>query len=267
MASTDMIRDAVDAASDQRYPGTSAQPARFALVLNALDDPVARAQAIAGVLEPVGATIEPLSTLDRGVLVATFPDRAFGGPNGAAFAAAHRFQEVFDLEAAEPDLPTDLFPDDIVPDEFVEEDAEGFPAECWAPAEASLPAAWAITSITAPEAWTFSQATQRPARGTGTIVAQPDTGITAHAELADISVVPGFDVLDNDADPTDPLDGANPGHGTATASVVVSGLAGTVTGSAPGASLMAIRAVESVFRITQVSVARAIDWRSTTAPT
>ena len=41
MASTDLIRDAVDAASDQRYPGTSAQPARFALVLNALDDPVA----------------------------------------------------------------------------------------------------------------------------------------------------------------------------------------------------------------------------------
>ena len=76
--------------------------------------PVARAQAIAGVLEPIGATIEPLSTLDRGVLVATFPDRAFAGPNGAAFAAAHRFQEVFDLEAAEPDLPTDLFPDDIV---------------------------------------------------------------------------------------------------------------------------------------------------------
>ena len=40
----------------------------------------------------------------------------------------------------------------------------------------------------------------------------------------------------------------------------MSGSAGTVTGSAPGASLMAIRAVESVFRITQVSVARAIDW-------
>jgi hypothetical protein len=170
MASTDLVRDAVDAASDQRYPGTSAQPARFALVLDALDDPVARAQAIAGVLGPIGATIEPLSTLDRGVLVAAFPDRTFAGPNGAAFAAAHRFQGVFDLEAAEPDLPTDLFPDDIVPDEFVEEDAEGFPAECWAPAEASLPA-WAITSITAPEAWTFSQASSGQGQGTSSAVA------------------------------------------------------------------------------------------------
>jgi serine protease len=260
MASTDLIRDAVDTASVRRRPGTSAQPARFALVLNALDDPVARAQAIAGALAPLGATIEPLSTLDPGVLVTTFPDRAFAGPNGAAFAAAHRFQEVFDLEAAEPDLPTDLFPDDIVSDEFVEEGAERFPFGCGAPAEPSLPAAWAITAITAPEAWAFSEETQRPARGTGTVVAQPDTGITAHAELVGITVVPGFDVLDNDADPTDPLDGANPGHGTGTASVVVSGAAGTVTGSAPGASLMAIRAVESVVRITQVSVARAIDW-------
>jgi hypothetical protein len=207
------------------------------LVLNALD-PVTRTQAIAAVLEPIGATIEPLWTLDRGLPSATAPDRAFAGPNGAAFTAAHRFQEAFDLEAADPDLPTDLFPVDIVPDEFVEEDAEGFRAECWAPAEACLPAAWAITSITAREAWTFSHATQRPARGTGAIVAQPDTGITAHAELADISVVPGFEVLDNDADLTDPLHGANPGHGTATASVVVSGPAGTVTGSAPGASLL-----------------------------
>ena len=67
-------------------------------------------------------------------------------------------------------------------------------------------------------------------------------------------------MLDNDPDPTDPLDGQNPGHGTGTASVVVSGPAGTVTGSAPGASHMAIRAIESVVRITQVSVARAIDW-------
>jgi hypothetical protein len=34
MASTDLIRAPIDAASDQRYPGTSAQPARCALVRN-----------------------------------------------------------------------------------------------------------------------------------------------------------------------------------------------------------------------------------------
>ncbi len=91
----------------------------------------------------------------------------------------------------------------------------------------------------------MSHANQRPARGTGTVVAQPDTGIAAHAEQADISVVPG-DVLDSDADPTDPLDGANPGDGTATAGVVVSGPAGTETSSAPGASLSTSRAAAAL---------------------
>jgi hypothetical protein len=38
------------------------------------------------------------------------------------------------------------------------------------------------------------------------------TDLILHA--VDASVVPGVDVLDNDADPTDPIDGANPGDGT-----------------------------------------------------
>ena len=70
----------------------------------------------------------------------------------------------------------------------------------------------------------------------------------------------GFDIVDDDPDPTDPLDGQNPGHGTGTASVLVSPAGRIVIGSAPLATLMPIRAVESVVRITQVSVARAVDW-------
>ena len=260
MASIGEIRATVEAATQRRHPGTAVQPAKFALILHELDDPVERARAIAAALAPIGATVEPLSNLDPRVLVATFPERAFAGPDGAAFAAAHRFEEAFDLAAAEPDLPTDLFPEAGIVDEFTREDVGNFPPGCFAPAEAALPADWAITAIRAPDAWAFSTANQRPAQGVGTIVAQPDTGVTAHAELAGITTVGGFDVLDNDPDPTDPLDGENPGHGTGTASVVVSGPAGTVTGSAPGASHMAIRAVESVVRITQVSVARSIDW-------
>ncbi|MGH8918703.1 MAG: S8 family peptidase, partial [Actinomycetes bacterium] len=113
------------------------------------------------------------------------------------------------------------------------------------------------------QAWAFSEVRQRPDRGAGVIVAQPDTGITMHVELDGISHAPGFDVLDNDPDPTDPLVagfGDNPGHGTGTASVVVSLPPGRVTGTAPRAQHMAIRAIESVIRITQVTVASAIDW-------
>jgi hypothetical protein len=86
MASTDVTREPVQAGSDQRYPGTWAQPAQSALVLDTPDDPVVQPRAIGGVLDPIGATIEPLATLDRGEAVAMFPDRAFAGPNGAAFA-------------------------------------------------------------------------------------------------------------------------------------------------------------------------------------
>jgi hypothetical protein len=250
---------AVEAATEVRRPGAVAQPARFALILGDAEDPVTRMREIGAALAPIGATIRPLSTLDPHVLVAEFPDRAFAGPDGAAFAAAHRFREAFDLEAAEPDLPTDLFPDAGSPEEAVQEDV-GNLLGCFAPEEPALPAEWAIDAIRAPEAWAFSEANLRPSRGSGTVLAQPDTGVTVHPELVGITTVPGFDVLDDDTDPTDPLDGQNPGHGTGTASVVVSGPAGTVTGSAPGASHMAIRAVESVVRITQVSVAEAIDW-------
>ena len=254
------LRAAVEAATAVRHPGATAQPARFALILRDTDDPVARRAQVAADLAPLGGTVEPLSTLDPQVLVAEFPERAFAGDDGAAFDAADRFRRRFDLAAAEPDLPTDVFPEPDRPGRALEEDVSGFPPGCFAPENTALPAAWAIDAVRAPQAWAFSVAGGRPDRGRGAVLAQPDTGITPHPELADVVRVAGFDVLDNDPDPTDPLDGQNPGHGTATASVAVSGPAGTVTGSAPAATHMAIRAVESVVRITQVSVARAIDW-------
>ena len=52
----------------------------------------------------------------------------------------------------------------------------------------------------------FSEQDGRPSRGQDVIVAQPDTGITAHVELVGVTFVPGFDVIDEDHDPTDPLD-------------------------------------------------------------
>ena len=61
-------------------------------------------------------------------------------------------------------------------------------------------------------------------------------------ELVGVAFVPGFDVIDDDNDPTDPLtESGNPGHGTGTASVLVSLESYIVTGSAPKARLMPIR--------------------------
>ena len=112
-----------------------------------------------------------------------------------------------------------------------------------------------------PAAWAYSEHSGRPSRGQDVIVAQPDTGITAHVELVGVAFVPGFDVIDDDNDPTDPLtETGNPGHGTGTASVLVSLDSYIVTGSAPQAQLMPIRTIENVVRIRQITVARAIDW-------
>lgn len=254
---------AVRAATTLRLPGTTDQPARFALILNPAEDPVERAVAITAALAPLGAQLAPLSTLDPQVLVAEITDRTLSGDSATAFAAAHALEDVLGLEAAEPDLPTDLFPEPPPGGPALR--SADLPFGCQAPREDALDQTpmWALDAMQVPQAWAFSEARQRPDRGAGVIVAQPDTGITKHIELDGILSVPGFDVLDDDPDPTDPLVGGfadNPGHGTGTASVLVSLPPGRVTGSAPRAQHMAIRAIESVIRITQVSVARAMDW-------
>ena len=139
----------------------------------------------------------------------------------------------------------------------------GFPPGCYVDPEPALEAtpAWAIDRMHVPAAWVFSEQSGRPSRGEDVIVAQPDTGITPHVELVGVAFVPGFDVIDDDNDPTDPLtEPGNPGHGTGTASVLVSLDSYVVTGSAPQARLMPIRTIESVVRIRQITVARAIDW-------
>lgn len=253
------IRDATTV----RDPEVTDQPARFALILHPGADPVDRAAVITAALAPLDAQVAPLSTLDPQVLVVEIADRALTGDSAAAFTAAHALEDTFGLEAAEPDLPTDFFPEPPAGD--AELRSASLPFDCRAPREEALDQTplWALDAMRVPQAWAFSEARQRPDRGAGVIVAQPDTGITRHVELEGIQSVPGFDVLDGDPDPTDPLAdglGDNPGHGTGTASVLVSLSPGRVTGSAPRAEHMAIRAIESVIRITQVSVARAIDW-------
>jgi serine protease len=242
-------------------------PARFALELRPGQDPAAVAQAVERSLADLGATVAPLSTLEWGVLVVELPERTLEAVNPTdAFAAGYALADELDLAAAEPDLPTRFFPEEPPPRHagpLVDEDVGGFPPGCWVPEEPALDATprWAIERVHAPDAWAFSEQRGRPSRGAGAVVAQPDTGVTAHAELVGVAAVPGFDVLDGDPDPTDPLrGGGNPGHGTGTASVLVSPTTLRLSGSAPAASHMAIRAVESVVRISQVTVARAIDW-------
>ncbi len=256
-------RDAITTATLVR-PGTTTAPARFALQLRPGQDPDRQAGRVREALAPLATAVGPLSALDPDVLVVELPDRSFGPDAPAAFVAAHELRERFDVAAAEPDLPTAFFPEDeeLGGGDVHRESVEAFPPGCWAPEDPTLGTdpRWALKAMRVPEAWEFSAGQRRPARGAGVVVAQPDTGVTAHPELTGVTRAGGWDVLDGDADPTDPLGAGSPGHGTATASVLLSPGSLVVAGTAPRARHLPIRAVESVVRISQVSVARAIDW-------
>jgi Subtilase family/Peptidase family S41 len=122
-------------------------------------------------------------------------------------------------------------------------------------------AAWALQNMRVPEAWNRS-----PARGAGIAVAHPDTGVTKDPELQPgLDLTRQRDLLDNDNDATDPLTKRwwwrdNPGHGTGTASVVMSRAAGSVTGTAPAADLVPLRAIHSVVLVYDGDVARAVEY-------
>ena len=259
-----MIEDVAAAIGASTIPAaadSSLPRARFAMLVRATDDPQRKAAEIAASLAPLGATLRQLSPVETDVLVATFADRAFGVDDARAFAAAHVIRETFDLEQAEPDLPTNVYPEQEPPSGQKDPTTESVQGLCFTDAQPELAPRWALDAMRVQEAWAFSDAQQRPSRGAAIVIAQPDTGVTDHGELAGVDRVAPRDVLDDDGDPTDPLeDVGNPGHGTGTGSVAVSREDGVVAGAAPLASHMPIRAIKSVVRITQVSVAEAIEW-------
>ncbi|MEU7532076.1 S8 family serine peptidase [Saccharothrix sp. NPDC042600] len=254
--------DALLAATRVLPPDLTARSARFALVLRPSQDPVAVADGVRTTLADFAVRVRPLSPLEPRVLLVDLPGRVPAAAPEVSFEAAYALADAFGLEAAEPDLPTDFFPEEPL---FApgRESANGFPPWCWVAEDPELhdDPRWALGMMNVPAAWEFSAARNRLSRGEGVVVAQPDTGVTRHRELDGVFTVPGYDVLDHDDDPTDPLErGGSPGHGTATASVLVSPGSLVVTGTAPAALHMPIRAITSVVQISQVAVAEAIDW-------
>jgi hypothetical protein len=184
-----------------------------------------------------------------------------------AQALAARLAGLLDGTMVQPDLPRPGAPERPFGEPGLES-ADDFPPGCWVAEEdlGSRPR-WALEMIAAPQAWAFSTAKGRPVGGEGIVIAQPDTGVATHAQLEGVVRFRGFNTLGDGAadDPTDPLQrgfALNPGHGTATASVVVSpegGAPDAVVGSAPKALHMPIRAIRSTWLHEEMSIARAVD--------
>lgn len=130
---------------------------------------------------------------------------------------------------------------------------------------------WARDVIRCEEAWTVPAAPGGRNRGAGVVIGHPDTGYTLHpnlgAEALDLSK--DWDFIADDDDARDPLVApgdspwplADPGHGTGTASVIAG--RGTeqdgIVGVAPAATLVPIRAAESVVQLFDTDVARSVE--------
>ena len=248
----------------KRAPGSRLPAARFALLLRSGQDAQAVIADIRSQLAPLNVEVEPLSASQPGVLILKLPDFLMAAEPSVAFDLAHQLNDQFNLENAEPEIFTDLLPEpDSKRQGRREESVDNFPPGCWVAEDPNLDNTpdWALQAMRVRDAWQFSSDSGHAAFGLDVIVAQPDTGITQHPELVGITSVPGYDFVDDKQGNTDPLDYiGNPGHGTATASVLISGSAGRVTGVAPKSKHMSIRAIESVIRVSQLSVAEAIEF-------
>lgn len=212
-----------------------------------------------GLRVEVGALFDPDPDLDRHRL-AMVPGVALLDRSDM-FEVARAFRGISGAETVDPDLGTDYY-------DWPEAGPGGGHVEsaafwCWTDeSKKPVDADWAINSTKVPEAWAFSDAGGKVSRGRTIRIFQPDTGIAAHPEMpAGTASNPGFlNLIEPNQPATDPMrGGANPGHGTGTASVAASPETLLMRGSAPEATLVPIRCIESVAVFNQSPVAQAID--------
>lgn len=227
-----------------------AKVTRFALEYTQPPDPATERRRIAQFLGADRFSLEPMDD-DRTArlarfLVLQFPGVARVFSNQALFEMAEALRAKLDLVSCEPDVGArvngepdardldQMLPESAIIDQF-----------CWSTAASPPDKRWALKAIRALEAWDIS-----PGKGAGVFVAQPDTGVAAHPEIeaGALALDKAKNILEGGNNPTDPLDPsvANPGHGTATASVVISREAGVMSGAAPGARLAPIRCINDV---------------------
>lgn len=136
------------------------------------------------------------------------------------------------------------------------------------PPEAAVRAApdprWSLTTINAPAAWATQPMPGGAAKGRGVLVGHPDTGYTDSVELdvAALDLGRDRDFVTNDDNARDPMDPSElpEGHGTRTGSVIIGREPGKVTGVAPEARLLPLRATTSVVLVRAEGVARAVEY-------
>jgi lambda repressor-like predicted transcriptional regulator len=215
-----------------------------------------------GLTGRVGPIFQPDTELDRHRLL-ELPGLV-GMERDGLFDVARLLRQVTGADSVDPDLASDYFLDDAcTPSPGIE--GIDFPFWCWADDEKDLPdnPDWAMIKTHTPGAWAFSEQQNLPSRGEGIRIFQPDTGVVRwHSELPEglENDSSALNLIEPGNPPVDTMsDGRNRGHGTGTASVVVSPEAGNMRGAAPRAKLIPVRCLETVAVFNQSKVAQAID--------
>ena len=236
-----------------QFEGLSVRPG------GAIPDAKAAASAARRILhaEKLDWQVRTLGTRATSVLLV--PKAGARAPTAAqAWQLAYRLRARRDVAAAEPAF--------VMPGEgpYRPPQRKGAASGAAAPRTCSVFSHWALDLCNVGAAWALTPDAGGAIKGEHILVAHPDTGILPHRELlgADVRLALGYDFVDDDPDPTDPLLQPNPGHGTSTASVLLSPEGDEaeehVCGVAPLAALVPLRISTSVVHFSWTRLTRAI---------
>ena len=127
---------------------------------------------------------------------------------------------------------------------------------------------WSLDLSSIPNAWELEIPDPSTGKqyGEGIVIGHPDTGFTDHPEIIDptrLLIDQGYDFEADDSMPRDSMNGKNPGHGTSTASVIMSDIGPEhqpqfVSGVAPQARLVPLRVSTSVVHLSFGNLTKAI---------
>lgn len=196
-------------------------------------------------------------------VVVTVPRISQSDLEPSAFEFGYAMADATGAVTAEPELGTDFY----IPDHFDGGEQTESVGGCWV--DAGLDPTrdkplWAVEKVRATAAWKLPPEAAGKAKGASVRIFQPDTGVADHSELGEgmLDLTDAYDFVEEKKGAHDPLDyRGNPGHGTGTASVVAGrGRSGRMSGAAPAATLVPLRAIERVVVFDHGRVAAAVEY-------
>lgn len=254
----ELLRAAAQAATPTGRAAMPDDEMGFALLYDTPPDLAAERARLRTLLEGDRFDLFPYGPEDPLQLILNFPGIPLETSPDYMLEQAEALRQALGIIAVLPEVPPLYVPTDRAADLPGIEGVGGIlDAVCFSAAQSPASHRWAVEMIRADKAWAKHDTT-----GAGIRVAQPDTGVAEHRELTEgLRRDLGYDYHDDRPDPTDPLHSsmASPGHGTRTSSVVISRATHDVTGSAPGAHLVPLRAVNNVVMTGGRAVARSVD--------